>query len=73
MKCTVCGGKLEPVATDLPFKLSQNSIVVVKNLPVLQCSNCTEFLIEDPVYARVEKLMDSVNEAVELEIIQYAA
>jgi len=32
-----CGGLLEPRVTDLPFKIGESSIVVVKALPVLKC------------------------------------
>ena len=73
MKCTVCGGSLESVRTDLPFKVSEKGIVILKNVPVLQCQNCSEYLLEDPVFAQVEKKLASANEAAELEIIQYAA
>lgn len=73
MKCTTCGGTLEPTTTDLPFKVSEHGIVILKGVPVLQCDNCTEYLLEDTVYARVEQLLDAVDDAAELEILQYAA
>lgn len=73
MKCTVCGSNLLSSTTDLPFKVSDHGIVILRKVPVLQCDNCTEYLIEDPVFERVEKLLAAVDEAVELEIIQFAA
>lgn len=73
MKCGSCGGALESVVTDLPFKLSQSSIVVVKNVPVLQCKACPEYLLEDAVYEQVETLLDRVDRAAELEVIRFAA
>ena len=73
MKCTVCGGQLESVRTDLPFKLATTTIVIVKNVPVLQCRNCTEYLVEDGPFARVEDLLQKVAPEAELEVIQYAA
>ena len=73
MKCHVCGGRLEPTISDLPFCLGPTSIVVIKKLPVLECTNCTEFSIEDPVMAKVENLLDQTDEAAELEVIAYAA
>lgn len=73
MRCAVCGGTLQPETTDLPFKVSERGIVILKNVPVLQCTNCPEYLMEDPVFARVEEQLDAVDKAVELEIIQYAA
>ena len=56
MKCHVCGSKMKPVVTDLPFKVNNNTIVVIKNLPVLQCEGCTEYLLDDPVMQRVEEI-----------------
>lgn len=60
MRCRVCGAALDPVVTDLPFKLNQRTIVVVRDLPVLQCQNCTDYLLEDRVMARVETILDRV-------------
>ena len=36
MKCHVCGSKLAPLVTDLPFKVSEKTIVILKDL--LYCS-----------------------------------
>ncbi len=73
MRCGVCGSKLRPLITDLPFKLSDTSIVILKGLPVLQCDNCREYLLDDPVMSRVEKILQRADTAAELEIIRYAA
>lgn len=73
MKCHICGGRLEPTTSDLPFCLGPTSIVVIKKLPVLECTNCPEFSIEDSVMERVENLLEQTDEAVELEVIAYAA
>ena len=73
MKCHVCGSKLEPLITDLPFKISDETIVILKSLPVLQCENCREYLLDDPVMASVEKILEKVNVPAKLEVIRYAA
>jgi YgiT-type zinc finger domain-containing protein len=73
MKCHVCGSGLKPLITDLPFKVSETTIVILKNLPVLQCDNCSEYLIEDSVMRRVEEILNNVDTAAELEIISFAA
>jgi YgiT-type zinc finger domain-containing protein len=73
MKCHVCGSKLERLVTDLPFKVSETSIVILKDLPLLQCDNCCEYFLEDSVMGRVEEILDKVDSAAELEIIRYAA
>ena len=73
MKCHVCGSRLVHQVTDLPFKIGDSSIVILKGLPLLQCENCGEYLIEDNVMARVEQMLAKVDSASELEIIRYAA
>ncbi|MDO8745523.1 MAG: YgiT-type zinc finger protein [Candidatus Brocadiaceae bacterium] len=72
MKCHVCGSNMDPLTTDLPFKVSETTIVIVKGLPVLQC-NCSEYLLEDPVLKQVEIILDNVDTSAELEVINYAA
>lgn len=73
MKCHVCGAKMEQVITDLPFKVTQSSIVVMKNLPVYQCEGCTEFLLDDRVTAELDSILEKVRGEAELEVIKYAA
>jgi YgiT-type zinc finger domain-containing protein len=57
MRCTVCGAELKPTTTDLPFKISDSTIVILKSLPVVQCVKCPEYLIEDAVLRRVDELL----------------
>lgn len=59
--------------TDLPFKLNDRSIVVIKELPVLLCQYCTEFALEDRVMAAVNHILDGVDDTSELRVIKYAA
>ena len=73
MKCRVCGSLLESTTTDLPFKVSDRTIVILKHLPVAQCQGCSEYLIADEVFAKVEELLSNANTSVELEIIPFAA
>ena len=49
--------RMHPTNTDLPFKLSEERIVILKQLPVLQCGACREYLIEDTVMARIDILL----------------
>jgi YgiT-type zinc finger domain-containing protein len=42
MRCTSCGAELRTAQTDLPFKVSQTAIVILKGLPVVQCVRCPE-------------------------------
>ena len=73
MKCSVCGAEMRPVKSDLPFKTTEQTIVILKGLPVFQCQNCTQYLIEDIVLSRVDEILATIDGATELEIIRYAA
>ena len=73
MRCTVCGAELTSTQTDLPFKVRETSIVILKSLPVLQCRNCPEYLLEDEVLSRVDEILQGVETGAEVEIIRYAA
>jgi hypothetical protein len=53
--------------------VSEQTIVILKSLPVSQCGSCREYLIADSVFERVERLLAGVDTSVELEIIQFAA
>jgi YgiT-type zinc finger domain-containing protein len=73
MKCHVCGSMMDLKVTNLPFKVNETTIVILKDLPVLQCNNCSEYMLDDPVMARVEQMLGKVDSAAELEVIKYAA
>ena len=72
MICHNCGGSLANLITNLPFKLSDFCIVIIKNLPVLQCDNCSEYIIEDEVMSKVDILLNKIDTSAELEILSYA-
>ncbi|MBM3797365.1 MAG: YgiT-type zinc finger protein [Acidobacteria bacterium] len=73
MKCRVCGGTMEPRVTDLPFKIAEQSIVIVKALPVLQCNQCGDTEMEDSVMAHVDELLARMDSSAELEAVRFAA
>jgi YgiT-type zinc finger domain-containing protein len=73
VKCQVCGRELQRIETDLPFKVSTTSIVILKQLPVLECESCQEFIIEDPVMEQVETILSRTNSKAELEVVYFAA
>lgn len=73
MKCSVCGAEMLAGTSDLPFKTTEQTIVILKGLPVLQCENCAQYLIEDAVLGRVDEILATIDGAAELEVIRYAA
>jgi YgiT-type zinc finger domain-containing protein len=73
MKCRICGSKMASIITDLPFKVSRKSIVIVKDVPVFQCNGCSEYLLGDVVMEEIENILEKVDAATELEVLKYAA
>ncbi len=73
MTCHVCGSPMDHLVTDLPFKRAEHCIVIVKELPVLQCGNCGEYVLEDRTMEWLESALDRIDPAAELEIVRYAA
>ena len=73
MRCRVCGGQQTERVTDLPFKVSETSIVIVKALPVFQCLQCGDIELEDRIMARVDQVLAGVDSSAELEVVRFAA
>jgi YgiT-type zinc finger domain-containing protein len=73
MKCHVCGSRMQSINTDLPFKVNDTTIIIMKDLPVIQCDGCSEYLLDDPVLKRVEAIIENAETEAELKIIRYAA
>jgi len=72
MICNNCGSSLQYHITSLPFKLSNDCIVIIKRLPVLQCRNCSEYVIEDQVMEKIDIILGKIDTTAELEILSYA-
>ena len=73
MRCHVCGNVMEADVTDMPFKVGAKRIVILRDLPVLQCRSCSEYLIGDAVMAQVDAMLAEADQRAELEIVSYAA
>lgn len=73
MKCRICGSQMESIITTLPFKVDLDTIVILKELPVLQCKNCNEYLAEDYIMEHVDRILEKADSSAELEIIKFAA
>ena len=73
MRCHVCGGNMQEVRSDMPFKLDSKRIVIIKDLPVLQCGECGEHAFSDPVMEKIEEALANSDSGAELEVVRYAA
>jgi hypothetical protein len=61
------------LTTDLPFKVREPGIVILKGVPVLQCARCPRYLLRDDVLARVDEILRGVDTEIELEVVRDAA
>ena len=61
MTCHNCGGGLENLITSLPFKLSDDCIAIIRGLPILQCRNCSEYVIEDQVMEKIDIILGKID------------
>jgi len=72
MVCHDCGETLERLITNLPFKIGRDAIVIIKGLPVLQCRNCNEYVLEDEVMQKLDHILSQIDNTAELEVLSYA-
>ena len=71
MDCFICKGKLENKNTTFMVELD-NCIVIVKNVPSQVCKQCGEISYSDEVAKQLEKLVNSVRNAItEITVINY--
>ena len=57
---------MKSMRTDLPFKLGNQRIIVVKGIPVEQCTSCGEYVIHDPVMESLDHLFESMDQRFQL-------
>jgi len=47
--------------TNLPYELSGESVIIVKNVPAIICSQCGDAFIEADILTKVEKILDKAT------------
>ncbi len=45
-KCPLCKAEMKPSKTSLPYETGDDSIIVIKDVPAIVCSQCGEFLLK---------------------------
>lgn len=58
--CYKCSGEFQPSITT-HFVNIQGCIIVVKNVPCLECSQCGEILYTDEVAKRLDEIVKAIN------------
>ncbi len=60
-KCPLCKAGMKPSKTSLPYEIGDDSIIVIKDVPAIVCSQCGEFFIEIPVVRIIEQITASAK------------
>jgi YgiT-type zinc finger domain-containing protein len=62
MKCPLCKGEVvRGRKTNLPYELSDERLIIVRNVPAIICSQCGDAFIEAEILSRVEKILDKAT------------
>ena len=57
---------------DLPLKINEGAIVIMKGVPLFQCNSCSEYVMDCNVMKHVDEILEKVDAETELEVIEYA-
>lgn len=73
MKCFECKGEMKQ-STTTHFVDLKKCIVIVKNVPCLECSKCGETLYTDEVAKRLDDIVKTVSSLMtEIAVVEYTA
>ncbi len=71
MTCFFCKGDLKP-STTTHFVDLKKCIVIVKNVPCLECSQCGETVFTDEVAKRLDDIVKAVSSFMtEIAVVEY--
>ena len=73
MKCHVCGNSVTRVVSDLPFRVNRSVMIILRDLPLMECSECGAYAFEEKVMERVHEIVERLQAPSHLEAILYAA
>ena len=72
MTCFFCRGDIKDSVTNHVVNTNK-SVIIVKNVPCTECSQCGEIFYDDVVMSHLETIVNDMREAVtEIAVISYA-
>ena len=72
MRCFFCKGELENSTTSHVVTLD-NCIIIVKNVPCTQCTQCGETFFDDDVADKLERIVKELRNAItEIAVVNYS-
>lgn len=69
--CFYCKGEMKPSTTSFKFQF-EDSIIIIKNVPCEECTQCGETEISNAVMEQLEQIVNSAKHlAQEVAVIDY--
>lgn len=66
-----CNGDLAERTTSYVVNL-KNCVIIVKNVPCTECTQCGETFLDDPVMEQIEKIVNALRTVItEVAIVNY--
>jgi YgiT-type zinc finger domain-containing protein len=73
MKCHVCETPMTRVVGDLPFRVTRSVVIILRDLPLMECSECSAYAFEERVMERVHEIVQRLRSPSHLDTVLYAA
>jgi hypothetical protein len=61
------------VVSDLPFRVNRSAMIILRDLPLMECSECSAYALEDVVMERVHEIVQRLRSPSHLDAVRYAA
>lgn len=73
MKCIECGGKYAETTRTHVVDM-KSYIIIIRNVPCLECVKCGDAVYTDAVAARLDEIVQSLNSFMgEIAVVEYSA
>lgn len=71
MKCHICGTPMTRAVSDLPFRVDRSVMIILRDLPLLECSKCGAYALEETVMERVHEIVQKLRSPSHLDAVLY--
>lgn len=73
MNCHVCGTSMTRIVSDLPFRVNRSVMIILRDLPLMQCIECGAYAFEERVMERVHEMVERLQSPSHLDAVLYDA
>jgi len=64
---------MKRVVTDLPFRVNRSVMIILRDLPLMQCIECGAYAFEERIMERVHEIVQRLKSPSHLDAVLYAA